>query len=93
MEGEVPTTVSSEQWRAINEQMVDLRAKYDQCKAQLEKYTNNDRHKRYYEQNKDRVKANAKQYLNKLKEENPEKLKEYRHKAYIKRKTLKAESE
>ena len=82
---ENPTT---EQWRAINEQMVDLKTKYDLCKAQLEKYTNNDRHKRYYEQNKDRVKANAKEYLNKLKEDNPEKLKEYRHRAYIKRKNL-----
>jgi hypothetical protein len=57
--------------------------------AQLEKYTNNDRHKRYYEQNKERVKENAKQYLNRLKKENPDKLKEYRHKAYIKRKTEK----
>ena len=55
-------------------------------KKQLEKYTNNDRHKRYYEQNKDKVKENAKQYLNRLKTENPDKLKEYRHRAYLKRK-------
>jgi hypothetical protein len=54
--------------------------------TQLEKYTNNERHKKYYEKNKDRVKENAKLYLNKLKEENPEKLKEYRHRAYLKRK-------
>ena len=86
MENESPTTVSLEQWRAINEQMADLKAKYEQCKVQLEKYTNNDRHNRYYEQNKDRVKENAKAYLNKLKEDNPEKLKEYRHRAYVKRK-------
>lgn len=75
-----------EQWRDLTHQMADLRIKYDQCKAQLEKYTNNDRHKRYYEQNKDRVKENAKAYLNKLKEENPDKLKEYRRRAYVKRK-------
>jgi N-glycosylase/DNA lyase len=93
MDTENPTPISLEQWRAINEQMADLRTKYDLCKSQLEKYTNNDRHKRYYEQNKDRVKANAKQYLNKLKEDNPEKLKEYRHRAYIKRKTLQTTSE
>lgn len=83
MENEIPTV---EQWRDFNKEMADIRVKYDQCKAQLEKYTNNDRHKRYYEQNKDRVKANAKQYLNRLKEENPDKLKEYRHRAYVKRK-------
>jgi hypothetical protein len=58
----------------------------DNLKKQLEKYTNNDRHKKYYEQNKDKVKENAKQYLNRLKTENPEKLKEYRHRAYLKRK-------
>ena len=86
MENETPTTVSLEQWHDLNKQMADLREKYEQCKAQLVKYTNNDRHKRYYEQNKDRVKENAKAYLNKLKEENPDKLKEYRRRAYIKRK-------
>jgi DNA repair exonuclease SbcCD ATPase subunit len=83
MENDAPTP---EQWRALNEKMAELREKYEKCRAQLEKYTNNDRHKRYYEQNKDRVKENAKAYLNRLKTENPEKLKEYRHRAYIKRK-------
>jgi len=58
----------------------------ENLKKQLEKYTNNERHKKYYEQNKEKVKENAKQYLNRLKEENPEKLKEYRHRAYLKRK-------
>jgi len=58
----------------------------ESLKNQLEKYTNNDRHKKYYEHNKEKVKENAKQYLNKLKFENPEKLKEYRHRAYLKRK-------
>jgi len=58
----------------------------DNLRKQLEKYTNNDRHKRYYEQNKDKVKENAKQYLNRLKTENQDKLKEYRHRAYLKRK-------
>jgi predicted oxidoreductase len=93
MEGEDPTTVSLEQWRNLNEQMAELRTKYEQCKNQLEKYTNNDRHKRYYEQNKDRVKENAKAYLNRLKTENPDKLKEYRHRAYVKRKESATTSE
>ena len=62
-----------------------LNDKIESLQAQLSKYTNNDRHKKYYEQNKDKVKEKAKNYLNKLKSENPEKLKEYRHRAYMKR--------
>jgi cell division protein FtsB len=71
---------------SLQEQNEKLSATIDSLKKQLEKYTNNDRHKKYYEKNKDRVKENAKNYLNKLKEDNPEKLKEYRHRAYLKRK-------
>ena len=82
MENETPTTVSLEQWRDLNKQMADLREKYEQCKGQLVKYTN-----------KDRVKENAKAYLNKLKEENPDKLKEYRRRAYVKRKNQNTENE
>jgi hypothetical protein len=75
-----------EEWKKYNNDMSELKLLVNKYKTQLEKYTNNERHKRYYQQNKERVKENAKQYLNRLKEENPEKLKEYRHKAYIKRK-------
>ena len=63
-----------------------LQAEIENLKTKLEKYTNNERHRKYYEKNKERVKENAKQYLNRLKEENPDKLKEYRHRAYMKRK-------
>jgi hypothetical protein len=90
MENELPTPL---EWQKHKADMADLKAKYDECKAHLEKYTNNARHKRYYEQNKDRVKENAKAYLNRLKTENPDKLKEYRHRAYIKRKESSATSE
>lgn len=69
-----------------DEKISQLQAEIDRLEKQLEKYTNNERHKKYYEKNKDRVKENAKQYLNRLKEENPERLKEYRHRAYLKRK-------
>ena len=47
--------------------------------TQLSKYTNTDRYKRYYAKNKERIKQNAVKYIEKLKAENPEKLKEYRH--------------
>jgi hypothetical protein len=71
---------------SLQAQNEKLSATIDLLKKQLEKYTNNDRHKKYYEKNKDRVKENAKNYLTKLKEDNPEKLKEYRRRAYLKRK-------
>lgn len=53
-------------------------------KLQLENYNNS--RKAYYEKNKEYVKAQAKEGLKKLIEENPDKLKEYRRKAYLKRK-------
>ena len=71
---------------AKDEKIAALQTEIIQLKQQLEKYTNNERHKKYYEKNKERVKQNAREYLNKLKELNPEKLKEYRHRAYLKRK-------
>ena len=70
----------------LKSRIADLEKQLADTNNKLEKYTNNDRHKKYYEKNKTRIKANAKRYLNQLKEENPEKLKEYRHNAYVKRK-------
>jgi hypothetical protein len=43
-------------------------------------------HKNYYENNKEIVNEKAKQRLKKIAEENPEKIKEYRRTAYLKRK-------
>jgi ABC-type dipeptide/oligopeptide/nickel transport system ATPase component len=70
----------------LKQENMKLLENMELLKTQLEKYTNNDRHRKYYEKNKDKVKENAKQYLNRLKFENPEKLKEYRHRAYLRRK-------
>ena len=53
-------------------------------KEKLEKYVNH--HKNYYENNKEIVNEKAKQRLKKIAEENPDKLKEYRRNAYLKRK-------
>ena len=64
----------------------NLRSQVQILKSQLEKYTNSDRHKRYYNNNKDKIKLNAKRYIEKLKDENPAKLKEYRKTAYMNRK-------
>lgn len=45
-----------------------------------------DSKRKYYEKNKDAVKEKASQRLKKIAEENPEKIKEYRRNAYLKRK-------
>ena len=61
-----------------------LREEVEKLKKQLENYNNS--RKTYYENNKEQVKAKAKEGLKKLAEENPDKLKEYRRRAYLKRK-------
>ena len=63
-----------------------LKQQNKELQERLSAYTNSDSHKRYYESHSSEVKAKAKVYLGKLKETNPEKLKEYRHTAYLNRK-------
>lgn len=63
-----------------------LREKIIELEDHLKRYTNSNGHKKYYEKNKDRVMQNASNYLKKLSEENPNKLKEYRRRAYQNRK-------
>jgi hypothetical protein len=70
----------------LNKEIEMLHSQIHILKTRLTKYTNNDRHKKYYEKNKERIKENAKRYIEKLKEENPEKLKTYRQRAYQNRK-------
>jgi hypothetical protein len=65
-----------------------LKQKLEETEIQLQKYTNSDRHKKYYENNKERIKANGLEYVKQLKEKDPEKLKEYRRTYYLKRKEL-----
>ena len=58
-----------------------------ELEEKLKTYTNNERHKKYYEKNSEKVKEKAKNYMEKMKTENPEKLKEWRHTAYMNRKS------
>ena len=53
-------------------------------KEKLEKYMS--QHKNYYENNKEIINKKAKQRLKKMAEDNPEKIREYRRNAYLKRK-------
>ena len=62
-----------------NEELIKTVADLEQ---RLKKYTNGDNHKRYYEKNKEKYKELGSNYLQNLKVENPEKLKEYRRTAY-----------
>ena len=63
-----------------------LKKKNIELEERLKSYTNTERNKRYYEKNSEKVKEKAKNYMEKMKTENPEKLKEWRHTAYMNRK-------
>lgn len=69
-----------------------LKLKIEDLEKRLSIYTNNQRHKKYYEEHKSEIKEKANQYLKKLAAENPDKLKEYRHRAYLKQKEKKSNS-
>jgi len=66
-----------------------LMQKIENLEVRLAKYTNGDNHKRYYEKNKNKIKESGTAYLQKLKTDNPEKLKEYSRNAYEKKKNKK----
>ena len=71
-----------------------LKHRISELEEHLKKYTNSEGHKRYYEKNKEAVIQKANERKEKLKETNPEKIKEYAHRAYLKRKEkLKSEKE
>ena len=72
--------------KELKEKLMLLEKENEELREHLKKYTNGENNKRYYEKNKEKVKQQGAEYLKKLSEENPEKLKEYRRNAYLKRK-------
>jgi hypothetical protein len=70
----------------IKKENQELKHKVIDLEERLKKYTNGENHKRYYQKNKEKVKELGTNYIQKIKEENPEKLKEYRRTAYLNRK-------
>lgn len=70
----------------LKEKIKELEEKIIQQEEKIKKYTNSESHKKYYEEHKDEVKKRGLEYLKKLKQENPEKLKEYRRNAYLRQK-------
>ena len=75
-----------EQNNALKSQIVDLSNKISELEERLKKYTNGSNHKRYYEKNKLRIKESGSLYLQRLKTENPDKIKEYSRAAYARKK-------
>ena len=73
----------NEDYKAENEL---LKKRINELEERLKKYTCGKNHKNYYEKNKEKVMENGANYLQKLKELNPEKIKEYRRTAYLNRK-------
>jgi hypothetical protein len=73
----------------LNIEVASLKSYVAELELRLKKYTNGDNHKRYYEKNKDKIKETGSSYLQKLKIENPEKIKEYSHRAYLNQKIKK----
>jgi len=71
----------------------ELKNKNNELEEKLKSYTNPTRNKKYYKKNSDIVKEKAKNYMGKIKETNPEKLKEWRHQAYLNRKAKLKEKE
>jgi hypothetical protein len=71
---------------AIIKENQELKVLVAELQERLQKYTNPDRNKKYYENNKEKFIQNGNDRLKNLKETNPDKLKEYRRNAYLKRK-------
>lgn len=63
-----------------------LKKKIQDLEEKLKSYTNNEYHQKYYDKNKEEIKKKSKEYMERIKMENPEKLKEWRRNAYLKRK-------
>ena len=79
-------SISIDKYNNIKKELDELKKKNDDLETKLKSYTNNNRHKKYYENNAHAIKEKSKNYMEKIKETNPEKLKEWRHTAYLKRK-------
>jgi len=63
-----------------------LKQKINELEEKIKKYTNGNNHKNYYEKHKDTIKEKGLTRLKKMKEENPDKIKEYARRAYLKKK-------
>jgi hypothetical protein len=83
-----------EEFNKMKEEIEALKNKNTELEEKIKTYTSNHRHKKYYDNNTEVVIQRAKKYMDKMKETNPEKIKEWRHTAYLNRKEkLKSQEE
>jgi len=73
----------------LQEENTKLKNTIEELEARLKKYINNEAHKKYYESHKEEIKQQQSKYIEKLRTENPDKIKEYWQRAYQKRKEKK----
>jgi hypothetical protein len=74
------------EYNKLKTELEKIKTENIELNERLKKYTDSKRQLKYYNNNKDIVKEKAKSYIKKITEENPEKLKEWRHTAYLNRK-------
>jgi hypothetical protein len=70
----------------VLEENEKLKQRISELEERLKNYSNPPAHKAFYEKNKDKIIKESSERLKKLAESNPEKIKEYRRTAYLKRK-------
>ena len=73
----------------LKAQIKELEEKLQKSEDNIKRYTNSEAHKKYYSDHKEEVKSKGKEYLQKLKVEDPEKLKAYWRKSNENRKLKK----
>jgi hypothetical protein len=70
----------------ILEENERLKQRVSELEERLKNYTNPPAHQSFYEKNKEKIIKESAERLKKLNQTNPEKIKEYRRTAYLKRK-------
>lgn len=75
-----------DEYNTMKQEIDELKKKNEELETRLKTYTSNHGDKKYYDNNTEIVKQIAKNYIEKVKETNPEKLREWRHSVYLKRK-------
>ena len=84
-------TIHMTDYNKLIEENENLKKKVEELEERLKAYTNNHRHKKYYEKNKETIKEKAKEYNQRIKMEHPEKVKEWSRNAYLNQKAKKAQ--
>ena len=77
----------------LQEENIKLKITIQELETRIKKYINNEAHKKYYENHKQEIKQQQSKYIEKLRADNPDKMKEYWQRAYQKRKETKLQQQ